>query len=169
MTLRRLAPVLALLAFPVLASPAAADCDPAGAPAEALSTAEVAFVGRAITVAGPSARFAVQEVWAGEVDDVVEVRGVLDQLAPNQFGEDDRQWIEGATYLVIPTVDGSVLRDHICTATTEWADELEALRPADARVLTVEEAEWAVPWTAILVAVASAAVIGLSALAFRRR
>ena len=78
--------------------------------------------------------------------------------------------MEGAVYLVIPFVDGQVLRDHICTATTGWTDELEALRPADAIFhASVPMTEVAFPIQAILVGVAIAAVLVVSLLAFRHR
>jgi len=169
MTIRRhlLAPILAI-AWAAATGPVAADCDPAGPPEEVLPTAEVAFVGRVVEVQGPRATFAVSETWAGDVAEVVEVRGIIDQVAPNQAGEDDRAWVEGARYLVIPFVDGQLLRDHICTATTAWSDELAALRPANARILPNEAAAPVVSVPFILLVVAGAAgVLGLSALAFR--
>ena len=136
-------------------------------PEEVLPTAEVAFVGRVVAVDGPLARFAVGEVWAGEVGETVEVHGMTRQIAPKEFGEDDHQWVDGATYLVIPLID-DVLRDSMCTATTEWTDDLAALRPANARILAIEAAAPVVSVPIILLVVAGAVgVLGLSALAFR--
>lgn len=164
----------ATLALAVLApARALADCQPAGPIEQALAAAPVAFVGTVTAVDGPAARFAVAEVWAGSVGATVEVRGLGDGGPDTGFGagfsEDDRHWVEGATYLVLPMVDGAVLRDHLCTATTEWRQDLDALRPADARILTGEP-EAPSPPAAILVIVAAIAVLGVGAvLAFRRR
>lgn len=116
-----------------LASPVVADCDPAGRPADVLPDAEVAFVGDVVEVRGSVAQISVREVWAGNVGAVVEVHGLGDEgRGPS---EDDRRWERGTTYLVLPASNGAVLRDHICTATSEWTDELAALRPANARLL----------------------------------
>ena len=83
--LRRLiALILAIFSTAATAGPAAADCDPAGPPEEVLPTADVAFVGRAVEVQGPRATFAVSETWAGDVNAIVEVRGIIDQVAPNR-------------------------------------------------------------------------------------
>jgi len=173
MPIRRLLIVTVAITWLGLAPPAAADCEPAGPVADALRTASVAFVGTVVAVEGPAARFAVAEVWAGEVGAEVEVRGVSDDVGVDSgfgagFTEDDRHWTDGATYLVVPWVDGAVLRDSICTATTEWSDDLAALRPADARILegqgTVEQPTWL-----LLIVIASAVLAAGSVLAFRRR
>jgi hypothetical protein len=173
--IRRILPLSISLAWLVGAAPVAADCQPAGPIEDALAAAPIAFVGTAASVDGPVATFAVREVWAGEVPDTVEVRGLADDAGVDVgfgagFSEDDRQWSAGETYLVIPFVDGAVLRDSICTATTEWSPELEALRPADARIVAAEEAGGAaVPTELILVGTVVLLVAGASVLAFRRR
>ena len=165
---RLIAPILAM-AWAAAAGPVAADCDPAGSPEEVLPTAEVAFVGRVVEVQDGVARFAVSEVWAGAVGESVEVRGVTD-LAGNAVGEDDRQWVKAEMYLVIPFVDGPVLRDHICTATTAWTDELAGLRPADAREIVPEAPEEGVVSIGFVIFVVTlVGVVGLSLIAFRRR
>jgi hypothetical protein len=177
MRIRHSLPALILATISAAAAgPVAADCNLAGPPEEVLPTAQIAFVGRAIEVDGPIARFAVSEVWAGRVDPVVEGRGLLDPLDPKEDGrqpmdrpaeraqlsEDDRQWVEGALYLVIPFVDGNVLRDHICTATTEWTDELAALRPASAQMVQVPT-----PIGPVFIGLSAVAILALSILAFR--
>lgn len=108
-----------------------ADCQPASSIQEALATAEIAFVGTVVAAAGggPRAAFSVEEIWVGELGATVEVRGMGDA----GLMEDDRQWTLGARYLVIPYVDRGALRDSICSATTEWRDELAVLRPEGAR------------------------------------
>lgn len=180
MRIRHSLPALILATISAAAAgPVAADCNLAGPPEEVLPTAQIAFVGRAIEVDGPIARFAVSEVWAGDVGDVVEVHGLLDPVEPGakgrdglqpmdrpagraQLSEDDRQWVEGGVYLVIPFVDGNVLRDHICTATTEWTDELAALRPASAQVVQVPT-----PIGPVFIGLAAVAILALSILGFR--
>ena len=169
--------VLVLLAS---ASPAAADCQMAGPIEAEIRIAPVAFVGRVTSTEGATARFAVAEVWAGNVADTVEVRGVSDIGGgraepevgePFPIGEDDRLWTVGSTYLVLPTIEDDVLRDSICSATTEWVPELAALRPADARIIGAEgeDGGGGLPVPAIVV-LGSLAVIGvLSVVAFRAR
>jgi hypothetical protein len=174
MPIRRLIPLALALAVLGAAPPASADCDPAGPVERVLPKADVAFVGSVTATDGPVAQFAVAEVWAGDIPDTVEVRGISDHLAGRggeaPVGEDDRLWTVGQIYLVVPTVDGGVLRDHICTATTEWSAELEPLRPANARIVAAEEAAGAaVPTELILVGAVVLVVGGASVLAFRRR
>ena len=149
----------------LVATPVAADCDLASFEKE-LATAPVAFVGTVTSLSGPVATFGVLEIWSGDVPDPVEVRGLTD-LPETMFGEDDRQWQTGKTYLVFPIVDGDVLRDSICTATAEWTPELERFRPADARFVAGDGSEPA-PIGRIVVGVVILAVAGASALAFRR-
>ena len=170
-----------LLAFTILlwlagATTAAADCEPAGPIDEALPDAPIAFVGTVTAVDGPIATFAVGEVWAGAVAEVVTVRGLNDGLeAPDgngaAFSEDDRHWSNRTTYLVVPFVDNGVLRDNQCTATTEWRPELEELRPADARILAGGEStvEYGPPAALLLIAAVALLVLAASVLAFRRR
>jgi hypothetical protein len=175
--------VLALATVAVAVVPpgtAFADCQPAGPLEQELPTAAVAFVGRVVATDGPVARFAVSEVWAGPVGAEVEVRGLSDEPArPGEgigrpaviVGEDDRTWEAGATYLVVPFVDGAVLRDHLCTATTRWAPELADLRPPDARILAASGSSGGAALApSILVLVGVIATIGVVAgVAFRRR
>jgi hypothetical protein len=164
---RRLAiPALALLLLALGAAPVAADCDVAGPVEEVLPTAEVAFVGTVSEIVGAMARFEVHEVWAGPVGQTVEVHGLASGV---EFTEDDRRWEAGTTYLVLPYVEGGDLRDSICTATTEWTDDLEALRPADAVIHAPAEApEASVSLTIPIVAAVLAIVALVSIVAFRR-
>lgn len=177
-------PIVALFACGLVmlaaAPPAVADCQMAGPIEAELRLAPVAFVGRVTSTEGASARFAVSEVWAGNVAETVEVRGISDLGGgraepavgePFPIGEDDRLWTVGATYLVIPTIEGEVLRDSICSATTEWVPELAALRPADARIIGADgqDDEGGLPLPAVVV-LGSLALLGvLSVLAFRTR
>jgi hypothetical protein len=161
------------LAFAAFAAPVRADCDLAGPPAEALPTAAIAFVGKVIEVTGPTATVEVREIWAGDdLAPIVEVHGLSDDGAKQNlpvFSEDDRSWTLGATYLVLPYADGGVLRDSICSATTEWIDDLSALRPADARVVASRApADSPIPMPLLIIGAAVIAVAGASLLAFRR-
>jgi hypothetical protein len=125
--------LLAAVALLLAPATATADCQMAGPPADELPRARVAFVGTATAINGTATTFAVAEVWRGELGPTVQVRGAFDD---GSFGEDDRSFEIGTTYLVLPYVDGGALRDTICSATTAWTDDLAALRPADARLLT---------------------------------
>jgi hypothetical protein len=106
--------------------PVRADCQPAAPLEVALAEAPVAFVGTVVGMGAASgARIEVAEVWIGSVPGIVEVRGMADGVRL----EDDRIWVMGERYLVVPRVQGGVLRDDLCTATTVWRDELASLRP----------------------------------------
>ena len=171
---RLLSPLLAISAL-TLVAPAAADCNMAGPLADVLGSAEVTFVGEVTTVTGSAATFAVREIWFGNVADSVEVRGLKDEGRGPVLGvvegpsEDDRTWAVGTAYLVVPHVDGHVLRDHICTATTPWTDDLAILRPADARVVTGAADPPAAVVMVVLVVVVVLAFVTISLLAFHRR
>jgi len=166
--------LLSVAALPMAAAPVAADCQPAGPVEEVLPAAPIAFVGVVTALDGPVARFAVREVWAGEVPDAVEVRGLADDVGgvDNGFGvgfsEDDRQWTAGGTYLVVPWVDGTVLRDGICTATTEWRPDLETLRPASARIVEAQSEGVSVPPAVLAAGAVLLLIAAVSVLAFRR-
>lgn len=161
------APLAAAILVPLVAiMPVAADCGPAGPLDEALADAPVAFVGTAVEVVRSMARFEVHEVWAGAVATGVEVHGLTSGV---EFGEDDRRWEAGTKYLVVPFIDGQVLRDSICTATTEWSAQVELLRPEDARVISPETADGAPLDPALVLAGLVILVLaGASAVAFRR-
>lgn len=155
---------LAGLAFPAVAR---ADCQPASSVEEALSAAEVAFVGTVVAAAdaGPRAAFSVEEVWVGQLAATVDVRGMGDA----GLLEDDRQWTLGVRYLVIPYVEAGVLRDNICSATVEWREELAALRPPTAHPPGEQDATTDVPFQLLLVGGAVALFGAISIVAFRRR
>lgn len=169
-------PLVLALAATSFAWPVAADCQPAGPIEQALPAAPVAFVGTVTALNGPIATFAVGEVWAGDVPDVVEVRGLSDDVGgPDAgfgagFSEDDRVWTQGATYLVVPFLDGAVMRDSACTATTEWRPGLDALRPDDARIVSSAATDGTAPPVEVLLVGAFVLLVaGASVLAFRRR
>lgn len=154
---------LASMLFPAVAR---ADCQPASSVEEALAAAQVAFVGTVVAAvdAAPRAVFSVEEVWVGQVAATVDLRGMGD----DGFLEDDRQWTQGARYLVIPYVEAGVLRDNICSATVEWRDELAALRPPTAHPPFSQDAVGEVPVQLFLVGGAVALFGAISFFAFRR-
>jgi hypothetical protein len=163
----RLVALLGLLGVLVGAAPVAADCQLGGPIEEELPAAPLVFVGTATEVIGSMARFEVHEVWAGTVANGVEVHGLTSGV---EFSEDDRRWETGARYLVVPFIEGQVLRDSICSPTTEWREELEALRPATARLVEGEPVDGiAFPPALILVGAVVLVLGGISLLAFRRR
>jgi hypothetical protein len=131
MQIRHLVATAAVVAWLALPRPALADCQPAGPLAQELARAPIVFVGTAVDTGvdgAPPATFLVEEVWVGQLPaESVRVRGLS---VDETFGEDDRGWRRGARYLVVPIVDGNVLRDSICSATTEWRPELAAFRPS---------------------------------------
>ena len=163
---------LASLALVWLALPAAAaaDCELPGPIEEELSTAALAFVGTVVSTNGPTATVAVREQWIGGVADTVELRGMGPD--PGTFSEDDREWTVGQRYLFLPILHEGAIRDNICTATTPWTPELEALRPADARIVEAEPGRPEappVPIELLAVAAFAALIVGVGILAFRRR
>jgi hypothetical protein len=160
--------ILAVAALAVGAPPATADCQPAGPIQEELPRAEIAFVGTALDVVGSMATFEVHEVWAGTLGPTVEVHGLTSGV---EFSEDDRRWEAGTRYLVVPIVDGQVLRDSFCTPTTEWHSELVALRPATAEIIAGDREADAVslPPALLLTGLVVLLLAGASAFAFRRR
>lgn len=170
----RFVPLALTLAWLAIAGPVAADCEMAPPLPDALDEAPVAFVGSVAALRGPAATFTISEVWAGELGPVVEVRGLSERSVgrstegEQSFVEDDRTWVLGETYLVVPIVDGSVLRDSICTATTEWTDELAAHRPSEAVVVTTIPSS-PMPTLVVVVAAIALALIVLGDAAFRRR
>jgi hypothetical protein len=132
MRIRHLVATGAILGAMALPAPALADCQPAGELRLELARAPVAFVGTVVNAdarGGPPAEFRVEEVWKGQLPASVQVRGLADDAS---FAEDDRTWELGARYLVLPIVEGNVLRDSICSATTTWQPGLAELHPVGA-------------------------------------
>lgn len=164
MTIRRPLSVMIAATWLALATPVAADCDMTRSVDDALADGSVVFVGDVASLDGSDATFAVREVWSGDVGPAVTVHGFSDE---GQFGEDDRTWTLGATYLVVPHLDRGVLRDNICTPSTSWDASLMELRPADARVVAQAAPPAGPPL--VVVGMLIAALIGISWFAFRRR
>ncbi len=141
---RRLVSLLALaLGAVFLSAPAAgASCAPPIPLEEAMEQAPVVFVGTVTKVEhdGRLATFTVGEVWKGDVEARVLVSGGptpsdLDGLG---FGESvvtsvDRNFEEGATYLVVPFgTEKGVYMDNSCSATQVYDSNLDEFRPANA-------------------------------------
>ncbi|MDQ3913954.1 MAG: hypothetical protein M3323_01295 [Actinomycetota bacterium] len=134
------AAAVALLAAIMSASfaPAArASC--AGLPPmrQALRDAPAAFVGAVVATTndGRWATVEVSEVWKGDVDARVEVRGgQADPPGPiNVASSVDRHYREGKTYLFVPHAgSGSTFKDNSCTSTTAYRAALARFRPTGA-------------------------------------
>ncbi|HEV8490385.1 MAG TPA: hypothetical protein VGQ58_11420 [Candidatus Limnocylindrales bacterium] len=115
------------------AAPALASCVMPPPIEEAVRDADLAFVGTVTSVANLDrwATVAVAEVWVGpDLPPVVEVRG---GPGPGAMSSVDRMFAARTTYLFIVGISDGTLSDNACSSTTEWSDELAALRPANAR------------------------------------
>jgi hypothetical protein len=133
-------------------SPATAACAGEGSvTAAAAAPGALVFVGTAVEVDNVNtwATFAVEEVWAGDVDGrtEVEIHGAppLDEFIT--VGE-ARAFALGARYLVVPASQNiwedfgdreGVLSDNACTSTQTWNDGLARYRPANATIVERDE------------------------------
>lgn len=148
---RRAAPLtLALslgVALGLLAAPAVtlADCMMPPSVAEALTNAEIVFVGTVTETSNRSswATVEVEDIWKGpDVPAVVLVKGGPGGNAATSV---DRTFEVGVKYLFFPYVANATepalgrgidveagLADNSCTNTTPWVPELADLRPAGA-------------------------------------
>ncbi|NJD28451.1 MAG: hypothetical protein FIA92_09150 [Chloroflexi bacterium] len=134
---RRLAPLLPIAAaFALLGAPGAvlADCMMPPPIEEAVKSAEVVFVGTVVAVQdqGRRATVEVEEVWRGPDLPVTTV--VLGGQGEGLTSV-DRTYEVGMKYVFFPSVDpeSRALVDNLCTNTTPWQDDYEAVRPAEAR------------------------------------
>jgi hypothetical protein len=103
----------------------------------ALADASAAFVGTVTATSNGDrwATVAVSDVWKGDVDAEVEVRGgPEDPPGPlNASSSVERTFDEGQTYLFLPFGGrGDVFHDNACSRTTVYRDSLERLRPPGA-------------------------------------
>jgi len=162
MNIRNLATTIAILAWLALPAPAFADCQLAGPLPQEIAKAPLVFVGTVVATGNgqgaPPATLRVEEVWVGDVPDQLVIQGLSDDQSPV---EDDRLWQVGDSYLVLPIIDGNAVRDHICTATRPWDDELAALRPANLPPTTGGQGDF--PFLPVILGVA---VLGLMVAAF---
>jgi hypothetical protein len=109
-------------------------CPAIPVPADALTSAGVAFVGTVTAVAdnGQTATFDVQEIWKGtNLANPITVYGV--GVSTTGAAAGGRTWAVGTRYLVFPMLDkdGNLL-DRGCSPTVEYTAALDALRPASA-------------------------------------
>lgn len=140
MTIRtiRLALGLAVLAsVMLLGAPSATIASCAMIPTidNAVATAEIVVVGTVTSTSNANrwAEVAVQEVWRGpDMRTTIVVQG---GPAGNAMTSVDRSFQVGVTYVFFPNLDQStgIFADNSCTSTTELTDDIERLRPADAR------------------------------------
>ena len=128
---------LSLLVVLLIDSPAAASCGVVPPMDEAISEAPAAFVGTVVDLENLRrwATVEVADVWKGEVDPLVEVRG--GPADPEGGGtvvtSVDRHMRLGTTYLFVPhRGEGAIFRDNACSATTRYDAELLRFRPGGA-------------------------------------
>ena len=168
---------MALASVLGVTTPAASTCCEIPDPEVAIESADAAFVGIVSALANEDrwATVFVTEIWRGAgLPQVVEVRGTSSASA-GSWVDSDRTYRAGATYLFVIDIEGGVLRDSTCTATTPWNAGLDVLRPASAHAPGfAERAVDAADVGELVVQVLAAAVVGLLlfggvALASRRR
>ena len=133
--------------------------------AEAVATAEVAFVGTVTAVAndGKLAEITVEEVWVGS-----DLPATI-QLGSGRPANDpeavwDRTYTAGTRYLFFPLIEEGQLVDGPCGFTQEWQAELEKVRPADFRTPTSGEPEPLDPVSAagdLVVPIAGVAILAI--------
>jgi len=113
--------------------PAAASCAPPIPIAQALRDSGSIFIGTVVRLANANrtATFEVDEVWVGP--DLPAQTVVHGGAETDMFTSVDRTWEANRRYLVFASpVDGQ-LTDNACSNSQIWSDDLEALRPTDAR------------------------------------
>lgn len=133
---------LVVVALASTTSAALADCMPPPAINEAVSTAEIVFVGTVTDVTNNNtwAQVSVEEVWRGpDQEATVIIKGGPGGQTMTSV---DRTFEVGVKYIFfpyveqgdpIPGVDMTGLKDNSCSNTQQWDASLMALRPADAR------------------------------------
>ena len=112
-----------------------ADCAEPPDIKQAVATADIVFVGTVtdVTNNGRWAQVTVGAVWRGpDQPATLLIRGGPEG---NTATSVDRSFEAGVTYLFVPYVDPETktLADNSCTSTTQWRQELDDLRPSDAR------------------------------------
>jgi hypothetical protein len=126
----------------LLSSPAGASCldrpgEQPDSPVTSLKTNEVVFVGTITQVSndggeqgrGRTASVNVDEVWkGGSLPSTVEVNGTAEPGTPG-ISTRDRFFKVGTKNVFFPMNDRSPFRDNACTATSEFSNDIEALRP----------------------------------------
>ncbi len=144
----RIALRLALLAIAMAtfaqAPTALASCAPPEPLGRVIATSDVVIVGTVIELANEDrwARVHLEEIWkgmnfaasvtSGDGRTIVEVRGGPE---PGTASSVDRAFTL-ERYLFTLGLEGNTLIDNSCSGTIPWTDDLAALRPVDAQVLT---------------------------------
>jgi hypothetical protein len=114
--------------------------------ATALEEAPVVFVGTVVEISFSDgdrlATLRVEEVWKGEVGRVVVVDGGRPpqkvRRITGSLSNLGRMFHLGGRYLVAPFEEDGVLRDNSCSATRWYTNELDRLRPPNARTIAWE-------------------------------
>jgi hypothetical protein len=127
----------ALVAFCLLAvalpmAPAAASCAmPEGDVAQQLAEADAVFVGTVVRTPGDDriAHVAVEQIWRGEVDHGVTVRGSSMAGQRDAGTSVDRRYRAGTRYLFAVRGRGATFDDDACSPTRQWQPALAAHRP----------------------------------------
>lgn len=122
----RVLTALAVLAAALAASTSAAyaQCGPPSTLERSLAQAEVVFVGRVVAVEdlNRQATMEVVEIWKGpDISGSVQVQGA--SSASQAVGPDDRTYVLGATYLVVPFGSSSPYYDDACSATMPYTPQ----------------------------------------------
>lgn len=141
---------------------------------EHLEKAGVVFVG---TIAGleddnRTALVDIEEVWrGGPLPARVTVHGATEPDDPTMMTSVDRMYVNAASYLFAVTVDErGRLRDDACTATREWSDDLDTVRPATVtRPEPTGDEAGGLPASVIGIAIVLLAIGAASVFAFRAR
>jgi hypothetical protein len=154
--IRPAAPAIALAVLLLLPAAVAADCMEPPPLEQAVAEGQSVFVGTVVGLEN-EARWAtvrVEDVWRGP--DLPAVVGVRGGEEPGTFTSLDRTYRQGATYLFVVMVEQGAaaprLVDNSCTPTSEWREELAALRPGTARPPVPSTGETAGPGTGGVVA-----------------
>lgn len=170
--LTTLAPVVLLGAAPTLAS-----CVMPPPLGQSLNEASMVFVGR-VTETREMDRWAVvsvEEVWKGpDLPPSVLIKG---GEAGDMFTSVDRTYRTGVRYLFVPSGDPATgIAESACSPTTEWTDDLAAMRPASVRTPTAGPAQEdtgdlvsGLVMPVIVVVVVSVVLLGIGLLARGRR
>ena len=136
--------------------------------ADPLADAGSVFVGTVVAIAnqGRWAQVQIEEVWNGpDLPATLEVRGSPAE-DPNAMTSVDRTYSVGVRYLFAGEPPAPFFSDNNCSPTREWGDDLDAVRPADARQPLGDSSgnEGQPDLGGIVAPIAAALVIGLVAL-----
>ncbi len=155
---------------------AAASCEQLPPIEEGIANAAAVFVGEVQSVGNHDRTAFVQvtEVWKGDVEPEVTVRGGPNN--PNEITSVDRMFAADSTYLfVVHSGDGAIFDDNSCSHTQVMNESLGKLRPDDARILPppddpAETGDSGIPGAIVVGStVAAAAAVAGAIWQYRRR